>query len=333
MKDKSLIFILILLVILFSIASYVFFQYATIEKSNLVSYNGYLHVENSLIQNSRNETFQLKGISSHGIQWYSDIITYDSLKQLRDNFNVNVFRIAIYTEEDGYIYNKDNIKNKTIKIINDCIALDIYVVIDWHILSDGDPNKYINESNEFFNEISKKYKYTPNIIYEICNEPNGDNVSWIESIKPYAEKIISTIRKNSSSIIIVGTPTWSKNLKAIEGNLILGDNIMYAYHYYPSSNNFESAEFNLSKAIENNIPIFVTEWGVSDNNKNTEIYAETLKKWIKLLNDNNISWINWSFSYKEEVFSFLKPNIVIDDLNIEENLSPTGLLIKELLLN
>jgi len=333
MKDKSLIFILILLVILLSIISYVFFQYISMEKSNLVSYNGYLHVENAVIKNSRNETFQLKGISSHGIQWYSDIITYDSLKQLRDNFNVNVFRIAIYTEENGYIYNKDNIKNKTIEIINDCIALDIYVVIDWHILSDGDPNKYINESNEFFNEISKKYKYTPNIIYEICNEPNGDNVSWLESIKPYAERIISTIRKNSNSIIIVGTPTWSKNLKAIEDNIILEDNIMYAYHYYPSSNNFESAEFNLLKAIESNIPVFVTEWGVSDNDKNTEIYAETSKKWIKLLNDNNISWINWSFSYKEEIFSFLKPNTIVDNLNIEENLSQTGLLIKELLLN
>ena len=34
----------------------------------------------------------------------------------------------------------------------------MYVIIDWHILSDNNPQTYKKESIEFFNEISKKYK-------------------------------------------------------------------------------------------------------------------------------------------------------------------------------
>ncbi|ASS72344.1 hypothetical protein C6370_11210 [Bacillus atrophaeus] len=46
----------------------------------------------------------------------------------------------------------------------------------------------------FFKEMSKLYGDTPNVIYEIAKKPNGD-VNWNRDIKPYAEEVISEIRK------------------------------------------------------------------------------------------------------------------------------------------
>ena len=73
----------------------------------------------------------------------------------------------------------------------------MYVIIDWHIFSDNNPNNHKEEAKEFFTNISTKYRYIPNIIYEICNEPNG-STSW-DDIKNYANEIVPIIRKNSNS--------------------------------------------------------------------------------------------------------------------------------------
>jgi len=86
-----------------------------------------------------------------------------------------VFRISIYTNpnEEGYIKNRD-IKNKIEEIINYCIDLDIYVILDWHILSDNNPMTYKKEVIEFFNEMLKKYQDIPNVLYELSYFINGN---------------------------------------------------------------------------------------------------------------------------------------------------------------
>uniref|UniRef100_UPI001C30968B cellulase family glycosylhydrolase n=1 Tax=Bacillus sp. GbtcB13 TaxID=2824758 RepID=UPI001C30968B len=67
---------------------------------------------------------------------------------------------------------------------------------------------------EFFNEMSRLYGKTPDVIFEIANEPNGD-VNWDRDIKPYAEDILSAIRKNSpKNIVVVGSGTWSQDVNA-----------------------------------------------------------------------------------------------------------------------
>lgn len=69
----------------------------------------------------------------------------------------------------------------------------MYVIVDWHILSDGNPNSHKKEAKAFFKEMSKELKGYNNVIYEICNEPNN-GTSWKE-IKSYAKSVISTIRE------------------------------------------------------------------------------------------------------------------------------------------
>ena len=198
------------------------------ENNNYVSYNGLLSVDGNNIVNQHNEKIVLRGISSHGIQWFNYLITDENIKVLK-SWNSNVFRLAMYTKEGGYIDDR-KVYDDLIKGIDLIIKNDMYVIVDWHTLSDNNPNTYKKDAIEFFNNISTKYKDTPNIIYEICNEPNG-STSW-DDIKSYASDVISTIRKNSNNIIIVGTPTWSQDVDSVIGNKLDDKNIMYALHFY-----------------------------------------------------------------------------------------------------
>ena len=290
-----------------------------IEKNNYVSYNGNLKVKDTNLVNQYDEIIQLRGISTHGLQWYSNLASKENMQQLK-NWGSNVFRIAMYTEENGYIQNKD-LKNKVKEIVEYAKELDMYVIIDWHILSDNNPNIHKEEAKEFFEEMASYYKNTPNIIFEICNEPNG-NTNW-NDVKGYAEEIIPIIRKYSNNIIIVGTPTWSQDVDLV--TKLDDNNTMYALHFY-SGTHKEYLRNKIDKALSNNIPIFVSEFGVSDASGNGGVYLDEAKVWLKYLNDKKISWVNWSLSDKNESSALLIPN---SNKVEENNLSESGKFIKE----
>ncbi len=315
--------VLFLLIIAITVSIPIFYRI----NNNRVIYNGFLKVDGTKLKNRFGQEIQLKGVSSHGVQWeYTDIITKENLKYLRDEWDMNVFRIAMYTEEGGYINDKETNKQKVISIIDICIDLDIYVVVDWHNLKDGDPNKNKEAAREFFEFISEKYKNVPNVIYEICNEPNG--VLWTEHIKPYANEIIEIIRKNTpKSLIIVGTPDYSKDIVSVVNSKLEYNNILYAFHFYASTHTEIYRQF-IKYALENDVPVFVSEWGTGNYTGDGGFDYVNSEEWMKFLDENNISWINWSFSYKDESTAIVKPDIK-DNINIiEENLTDSGKYIK-----
>lgn len=300
------------------------------KKNNYVSYNGKLKLDGTNIVNQYGEKFQMRGISSHGIQWFSQFANENSLKYLKNNFEANVFRIAMYTEENGYIQN-NNLKDKVKEIIEIAKKQDMYVIIDWHILSDNNPNKHINEAKAFFDEMSKEYAEVPNVIYEICNEPNG-NTEWNKDIKPYAEQVIGTIRNNSKdSLIIVGTGFWCQKVEDAASNKIIDyNNILYACHFY-SGTHKEDLRNQVQNAINSGLPIIVSECGISAADGNGGIFKEEATKWFEFLNKNNISWIVWSWADKNETSALLKPGT--DPQNITDNsLTEAGIYIKEKML-
>ena len=293
-----------------------------VEKNNYVSYNGNLSLEGNNIVNQYKEKIVLKGISSHGLQWFNYLITDENIKTLK-SWNTNVFRLAMYTKEGGYIDNR-NVYDDLIKDIDLVISNDMYVIVDWHILSDNNPNNYKNEAIDFFDKISSKYKNTPNIIYEICNEPNG-GTSW-NDVKSYAEDVIKTIRKNSNNIIIVGTPTWSQDVDSVINNKIDDKNTMYALHFY-SGTHKDDLRNKAKRALDNNVPIFVSEFGVSDASGNGGVYLDEANKWMEFIKNNNLSFVNWSLADKNESSALLNPNnkVVSDD-----SLSESGKYIKNI---
>ncbi|MBR6336710.1 MAG: cellulase family glycosylhydrolase, partial [Ruminococcus sp.] len=167
-------------------------------KGTPVAQHGRLKVSGANIVDSKGKKFQMIGMSTHGLMWedFSNITSKASLKVLRDDWGVNTIRLAMYTEEyGGYTTGsgfKSQAKQKVIDGVKNATDLGMYVIIDWHILKDGNPQTHQSEAVAFFTEMAKKYKGQNNVIYEICNEPNG-GVTWSRNIKPYCQAVVNAI--------------------------------------------------------------------------------------------------------------------------------------------
>lgn len=157
---------------------------------------GSLQVKGTALTDQDGNPVQLRGISTHGLAWFPGYVNEDCFRELREDWQANVIRLAMYTAENGG-YCTDGDKDKLKKLVQDGVAYatenDMYVIIDWHVLSDQNPNTYIDESKNFFREMSALYADYNNVIYEICNEPNG-GTGW-QDIKTYAEAVIPVIRE------------------------------------------------------------------------------------------------------------------------------------------
>ncbi|MCD8015413.1 MAG: glycoside hydrolase family 5 protein [Lachnospiraceae bacterium] len=284
--------------------------------STPVGRHGKLSVDGANLVDSKGQTFQLRGISTHGINWDvgEPYVNKKAFKTLRDDWGVNAIRLSLYTEGyNGYCRGGDQSELK--KLINKGVKyateLGMYAVIDWHILSDGNPNTHYSDAKKFFASMAKKYKNYDNVIYEICNEPNG--CSWTE-IKSYAKKMIKVIRSyDKDAIIIVGTPTWSQLGSELTSNVVADnpitgyENIMYSLHFYAGeSAHSEYLPDKLSCAVEKGLPVIVSEFGLSEADGNGSIDKKSANQWFKLLDKYNTSYFCWSLSNKDESCSLLK---------------------------
>ena len=298
--------------------------------STPVKKNGRLSVKGTRLVNSQGKTVVLKGVSTHGINWFPQYVNKAAFKTLRDNWGVNCIRLAMYTEEyNGYCSGGNQAELR--KLINNGVKyateLGMYVIIDWHILSDGNPAKNKKQAMSFFKYMAKKYKNQNNIFYEICNEPNG-GTSW-NTIKSYASSVIKTIRKyDKKNIILVGTPTWSQDVDVAADSPIKGySNIMYTFHFYAATHG-DSYRQKVQAAIQKGLPVFVSEFGISESSGNGRIDKNEANKWIQFLKKNKISYVCWSLCNKNESCSLLKSSCSRTGNFKKSDLSQAGLWYK-----
>jgi endoglucanase len=75
----------------------------SVPKNSPVGINGRLTVcRKTKICNSYSNPIQLRGISSHGLQWYSQCINNLLLKALAKDWRADVIRLSMYVQEGGY---------------------------------------------------------------------------------------------------------------------------------------------------------------------------------------------------------------------------------------
>lgn len=269
--------------------------------------HGKLTVSGTNILDQNGDLYQLRGVSTHGIGWFPDYVNKAAFQTMRDEWGINVVRIAMYTAEyNGYCSGGDQtwLKNLVDTGVQAATELGLYVIIDWHILSDSNPNTNKAASLAFFKEISAKYASYGNVLYEICNEPNG-GVSWGE-IKSYAEEVIPVIRANAKdAVIIVGTPTWSQDVDQAAANPITGQiNIMYALHFYAATHK-DDLRNKMINAIAAGLPVFVTEYGICDASGNGGIDEASANAWVAAMNQRNVSYCIWNLSNKSETSALI----------------------------
>ena len=296
---------------------------------------GQLRVEGTKLLDANGRTIQLRGISSFGLQYAGKYANEGVLRWLRDDWNMQIWRAAMYLGEGGYIMNPV-IKTKVEDSVEAALKLGLYVLIDWHVHLDQDPRLYQRQSIEFFGEMARRYGSHPNVLYEICNEPNGSHVTWGEAIKPYAEAVIAEIRKyDPDNVIIVGTPTWSQDVDIAAADPIQGfDNIMYTLHFYAGTHGQELRD-KAQKAVDLGLPLFVTECGTSRATGGGGVYEDKFMEWASFLKKHQISWINWSLTNKGEDSGILVMNADRDGKGgwTDRELSPSGKFIRKILRN
>lgn len=287
---------------------------------------GALHVEGARLLDGNGNPVQLRGLSTHGLAWFPDYVNEECFRQFREEWNVNVIRLALYTAESGGYCtdgNRENLKTLVRNGVEYATNQDMYVIIDWHILSDNNPNTYLEEAKKFFDEMSGEYKDYDNVIYEICNEPNG-GTSWSD-IKSYAVPVIETIRANDDDgIILVGTPNWSQGVDQAAADPITGyDNIMYTLHFYAATHT-DWLRDNMKSAIADGLPVFVSEYGICDASGNGAIDEYQAEQWIKAMDEYGVSYVAWNISNKNETSAILNSSCNKVSGVSESDLSASG---------
>jgi len=276
---------------------------------------------------------QLRGMSTHGLQWFPEIVNDDAFAALSNDWESNVVRLAMYVGENGYATNPD-LKDLVKDGIEYAFAHDMYVIVDWHVHAPGDPNEPVYAgAYDFFEELADAYQDHPkfhSIIWELANEPSPNNnggkgltndaAGW-QAIKSYAEPIVDMLRDRGDNIIIVGSPNWSQRPDLAADDPIDSNNIVYTTHFYSGTHGASEESYptdtpnedrgnvmsNARYALENGVAIFVSEWGTSEANGNNGPYLAEADVWLEFLNENNISWVNWSLTNKNETSGAFVP--------------------------
>lgn len=212
---------------------------------------------------------QLKGMSTFGLQWSDGywVLNDSAFDALAYDWKCDVVRLAMYVEEDGYASDPEVILERVEKGIQLITDRGMYAIVDWHMLSPGDPTdeKYLNAGLElaekggpfyeiaqkhpeyngpqlFFAYMSEKYGKQGNVMFELANEPNGlgteqnANSVWSDKLKPYMENVLSAVREYDSddtdNIVICGTDSWSQYVDAPASDPIDDEAVMYTMHFY-----------------------------------------------------------------------------------------------------
>lgn len=275
---------------------------------------------------------QLRGVSTHGLAWFPQYVNQQFFTELRMDWNANVVRLAMYTGESGG-YCTDGDKDELYELVRNGVAYateaDLYAIVDWHILSDSNPMQNADAAAGFFARMSADLAGNDNVIYEICNEPNG-GTSWAD-IKRYAERIIPIIRANDpDAVIIVGTPTWSQEVDKPATDPLDADNVMYALHFYAATHQKDLRD-KLATAVEGGLPVFVSEFGICDASGNGQIDYTSADAWVSLMDSLDVSYICWNLSNKDEASALFKASCSKTSGFTADDLSAEGLWLWDVL--
>jgi endoglucanase len=298
---------------------------------------GKLHVTGTHLCDSNGTPVQLRGMSTMGLQWSGEIVNDAAFAALAKDWKADVVRLAMYVGEGGYAAHPE-IKQLVWKGVDLAIKYGMYAIIDWHVLTPGNPTDPVyGGAQAFFDEASKKYAKVPNVLYEIMNEPNGQ-LSWAADLKPYAENMVATIRANDvDNVILIGSGTWSQDVDMAAADPVQGKNLMYTFHFYPGSHG-EALRAKVQTALDSGAAVFCSEWGTTDHTGAGKLYLSEAETWLEFLDRHQISWTNWSLCDKSETSAALlslaeamkqgKTTLVErDTLMVPETVGPEGFAI------
>jgi endoglucanase len=304
-----------------------------------VARNGQLQVIGTKLCNQYGNPIQLRGMSTHGIQWYGwgSCLTAASLDALAYDWGADILRISLYVQEGGYESDPAGFTSQVNRLIEEATARGMYALVDWHQLDPGDPNYNLARAKTFFSAIANTHKNKNNIIYDICNEPNS-GATWAK-IKTYADQMIPHIRAiDNDAVILVGTHGWSTmglsgdgSLQDILNNPLQFSNVMYTFHFYAMDH--RTAYLNQLNTASDRLPVFVTEFGTQEASGDGPNDFAMAQQYIDLMARKKISWTNWNYSDDFRSGAVWLTSTCSNGPWTTARLKPAGAWIRERILN
>ncbi|MFT7558965.1 MAG: endoglucanase [Flavobacteriales bacterium] len=252
---------------------------------------------------------EAKALGGHSLFWHNvpeagALYNAETITRLKNDWNSKVIRAAIgievgFNSDRTYHGDKNGSLDAIDRVVNAAVANDMYAIIDFHT---HHANDIENTAHDFFSTVSSRYGHLDNVIYEVFNEPEwcGEQSRWGSTIKPYAERVISTIRQNDpDNLVIVGTTCFSQDVDVAAADQINDVNVAYTLHFYAASHK-QDLRNKAQLALDRGAPLFVTEWGTTIFDGNGFVDEAETRTWINWLNERGISHANWSASTQPE---------------------------------
>lgn len=293
--------------------------------SQPVKEHGQLWVDGTKLKDQHGNVTVLRGMSYGWHNWWPRFYNPGSVQWLHNDWGCTVLRFAIGAEPDsGYIKQPVWSKNLLKTVVDAAIQEGLYVIIDWH-----SHNINLKEAKAFFTEVAQQYGKYPNVIYEIFNEP--DKETWPE-IKAYSTEIIATIRQiDPDNIILVGSSRWDQEVNTAADDPIKGyKNIMYTLHFYAATHK-QWLRDKADYAIKKGLPLFVSECSSMFANGNGKIDYPEMQLWVDWMEKEQVSWLIWAVTDKNETCSILKPTASSEGNWTENDLKESGIYDRKLL--
>jgi len=263
--------------------------------AGIVQNTGRLQVYGNKVKSEDGRQISLAGMSFFWSNWAKSYYTASTVDYLVDNFEVSLVRAAYgVPESSGPDYDYSAIE----AVVDQAIARDIYVLIDWH--TEGDAYHHHQAAKDFFAHMAQKYGDYPHVIYELWNEPTH---SATYQINNWGQEMTNIIRQyDPDNLVILGSHTWSQypNEAYIDDS-----NAAYTFHGYfddPANGAAHREQFykNVDGAMNMGKAVFVTEFGAhyGTNWGTSEIMDACIER--------GISMAAWSVNDKPEPWSIFE---------------------------
>ncbi|PCK07622.1 MAG: hypothetical protein COA42_13415 [Alteromonadaceae bacterium] len=218
----------------------------------------------------------------------------DAIQWLKDDWRSSIIRVPVGADPgtNGFLDDPQTNLQVAMAAIDAAIANDMYVIVDWQTLH---AHHLTGEAIEFFRIIATKYGEHDNLIYEIFGTPAAP-ASWAEDIKPYANNVIAAIRDiDPDNLIIVGTPNFGQDVDVASLDPIDDVNVAYSLQFSAGSHKAPLRQKALT-ALNNGVPLVVTEWLAVDASGDGEVDHESVNAWMDFLQEHEISHVNWAIN-------------------------------------
>jgi len=297
--------------------------FSTFAQPTFVGIHGRLRVSKNQIVDQKGDPTVLHGMSLYAwSQQGKQFFNAGAIDNLVRDWKCTVVRAVVLPRDYRRDPQAEIARVKT--VVDACITNGIYVIINWHAMNRAQND--VPSAQAFYTNMAAAYCNSPNVMYEPWNEPVQE--SW-PVIKAYHEAIISSIRPiDPQGIIICGTRHWDQEIEeASHDPITISSNLAYSVHFYAGTHRQELRD-NATRALENGIALFCTEYGTCEASGNGPVDAVETKLWWNWLEEHKISSANWSVAALDETSAAFQPGTSPTGPWPDSVLKPSGILVR-----